>query len=50
VKQREQREQRELGKQCRDVACYVWKLGEKRRSDETSFVGAGFTTNISFSP
>jgi hypothetical protein len=26
------------------------KLGEKRRSDKTSFVGAGFTANVSFSP
>jgi len=24
--------------------------GEQRRSDKTSFVGAGFTTNVSFSP
>jgi len=26
------------------------KLGKQRRSDKTSFVGAGFTTNVSFSP
>jgi hypothetical protein len=26
------------------------ELREQRRSDETSVVGAGFTTNVSFSP
>jgi len=43
--QREQREQGEQGEQGKQG-----EQGENRRSDETSFVGAGFTTNISFSP